>query len=123
CRNFGRDRKTMSIHVKVFVAILVLGIVGILGYKFALPHLQDAWQRQTSDAAATKGKLTIGIDSWAGYFPLCSPEMSKRERAEGYALRCDDDQSDLPARIKRLADGQLDFAVATVDAYVLNGAA
>lgn len=113
----------MSIHVKIFIALIVLGTVGILGYKFALPHLQDAWQRQTSDAAATKGKLTIGMDSWVGYFPLCSPEMSKRVRAEGYAVRCEDDQADLPARLKKLANGELDFAVATVDAYVLAGAA
>src|SRR5689334_981691 len=113
----------MSIHVKVFITIIVLGTIGILGYKFALPHLRDAFQRETSDAAATKGKITIGMDSWVGYFPLCSPEMSKRVRAEGYAIRCEDDQADLPKRLKKLADGELDFAVATVDAYVLNGAA
>lgn len=113
----------MSIHIKIFITILVLGTLGILGYKFALPHLRDAFQRETSDAASTKGKITIGVDSWVGYFPLCSPEMSRRVRAQGYAIRCEDDQADLPKRLKKLADGELDFAVATVDAYVLNGAA
>ncbi|MEO7397151.1 MAG: phosphate ABC transporter substrate-binding/OmpA family protein, partial [Ilumatobacteraceae bacterium] len=111
----------MSRHVKVFVAILLLGTIAILGYKFALPKIQDALQRETSDAAATRGKLTIGVDNWVGYFPLCSPEMAKRVRSEGYALRCEDDKADYAARMQKLADGELDFAVATVDAYVLNG--
>jgi outer membrane protein OmpA-like peptidoglycan-associated protein len=112
----------MSTHVKAFILILVLGTIGIVGYKFALPHLMDRSQRSTSDAAATHGKITIGVDSWVGYFPLCSAAMEKRTRAEGYALRCVDDQADYPARMKQLASGELDFAVATVDAYVLNGA-
>jgi len=113
----------MSGHLKAFIAILVLGTIAILGYKFALPMIRDATQRETSDAAATRGKLTIGVDNWVGYFPLCSAETARRVRAEGYALRCDDDKADYAARMKRLAEGELDFAVATVDSYVLNGAA
>ena len=61
----------MSKHVKVFLLILVFGTIGIVGYKFALPHLTDRSQRSTSDAAATHGKINIGVDSWVGYFPLC----------------------------------------------------
>lgn len=112
----------MSVHVKVFVAILVLGAAAILGYKFALPHLQDSWQRETSDAAGTQGKLRIGTDSWIGYWPLCSAETQRRVRAGGYALRCEEDKGDLAERMRKLASGELDFAVATVDAYLLNGA-
>jgi DNA-binding transcriptional LysR family regulator len=112
----------MSVHVKVFVALLVVGTVGILGYRFALPLLRDAEQRQTSDAAATRGRISIGVDNWIGYFPLCSPEMSRRMRGEGWALRCDDDGADYAARMKKLAAGEIDFAVASLDAFVLNGA-
>lgn len=113
----------MPVHVKGFIAILVIGFGLILGYKFALPQLRDALQRATSDAAGTRGKLVIGMDSWIGYFPLCSPEMEKRVRGEGQVLRCEDDQADYATRFRRLADGELDFAVATVDAWLLNGAA
>lgn len=113
----------MSVHVKLFIAVLVLGIVIIVGAKLTLPQIQDALQRATSDAAATQGTLTVGMDSWVGYFPLCSPEMSKRMRAAGYAFRCEDDMADYAARFKKLAEGELDFATATVDAYVLSGAA
>jgi outer membrane protein OmpA-like peptidoglycan-associated protein/DNA-binding transcriptional LysR family regulator len=113
----------MSKHLKAFIAILVMGSLVIVAYKFALPKLKDAWQTETSDAAATKGKLTIGVDGWIGYFPLCSPEMRRRMRARGYALNCENDSGDYAARFKRLNDDELDFAVTTVDAYVLNGAA
>lgn len=112
----------MSNHIKAFVGILLLGIVIIFGAKYALPQLRDALQRQTSDAAETKGSIVIGVDNWIGYFPLCSPEMAKRMRHVGYSLRCDDDKADTAGRIKRMADGELDLAVATVDSYLLNGA-
>jgi outer membrane protein OmpA-like peptidoglycan-associated protein/ABC-type amino acid transport substrate-binding protein len=112
----------MSVHVKVFVALLIVGTLGILGYRFALPLILDAEQRQTSDAAATRGRISIGVDNWIGYFPLCSPEMSRRLRGEGWALRCDDDGADYAARMKKLAAGEIDFAVASIDAFLLNGA-
>jgi outer membrane protein OmpA-like peptidoglycan-associated protein/DNA-binding transcriptional LysR family regulator len=112
----------MSKHLKAFIAILVIGTLAIIAYKFALPKIKDAWQRQTSDAAATNGELKIGVDGWIGYFPLCSPEMRRRMHARGYGLTCDNDGGDYATRFKRLKEGELDFAVTTVDAYVLNGA-
>lgn len=111
----------MSAHLKIFIGIILLGGLGIFGYKFALPKLQDQWQRETSDAAAINGKLRIGVDNWIGYFPLCSPEMIRRMRTQGFLLRCEDDKADYAARMKQFVEGQLDFAVATVDAYLLNG--
>jgi outer membrane protein OmpA-like peptidoglycan-associated protein len=112
----------VSVHVKVFVAILIAGVAGIFGAKYALPKLRDALQRETSDASQTHGSIVIGVDNWVGYFPLCSPEMERRMRRAGYALRCEDDKADYAARVKKIADGKLDLAVATVDSYVLNGA-
>jgi outer membrane protein OmpA-like peptidoglycan-associated protein len=111
----------MTSHLKVFVGVIVLGIAGIVGYKYFLPIWQDRAQRETSDAAGEHGTVAIGIDSWVGYFPLCSPAMTKRMRAAGYALRCEDDKADYSERFRRLNEGELQFAVATVDAYVLNG--
>jgi outer membrane protein OmpA-like peptidoglycan-associated protein/ABC-type nitrate/sulfonate/bicarbonate transport system substrate-binding protein len=111
----------MSGHVKAFIAILLVGILAIAGVKFLLPVWQDSTQRKTSDAASEHGTLVVGVDSWVGYFPLCSPVMAKQMRDVGYNLRCEDDQADYAKRFARLNDGELQFAVATVDAYVLNG--
>jgi outer membrane protein OmpA-like peptidoglycan-associated protein/ABC-type taurine transport system substrate-binding protein len=112
----------MSRHVVAFIAILVLGTLGIVAYKFALPGVMEAWQRRTSDAAAVHGELRIGVDGWVGYFPLCSSEMRRRMRARGYALSCNNDGGDYPKRFQALEAGELELAVGTVDAYVLNGA-
>lgn len=113
----------MNTHVKVAVGILILGILGLIGWKVALPLLQDSMQTGTSDARATRGKIRIGYDNWVGYFPLCSPEMKKRLRSSGYLLECIDDGADYGHRFSALKNEELDFAVATVDSYVLNGEA
>ncbi len=111
----------MASHTKIAIILVLLGLVGIVAYKFLAPYFEESQQRTTSDAAATKGKIVIGVDNWIGYFPLCSPEMRKRMRQSGYVLECKDDQADYPQRMKLLKKGKLDFAVATVDSYLLNG--
>jgi outer membrane protein OmpA-like peptidoglycan-associated protein len=113
----------VTVHVKVFLSIILLGALAIVGWRFAEPKIRDYQQRSTSDAAGIKGRIVVGVDSWAGYFMLCSPQLGKRLRVEGYVLKCEDDHADTAGRIKKLADGSLDFAVATVDSYLVNGAA
>ena len=110
----------MQTHSKAAVTLVVLGIVGILAYKFLLPLIEESQQKETSDAKAIKGKIIIGIDNWIGYFPLCSQEMRKRMRRSGYNLQCEDDSADYKTRMRRLDAGELHFAVATIDSYILN---
>lgn len=112
----------MKSHVKVALGLLFLGIVAILGAKYILPILEDKQSTATSDAKATKGRITIGMDNFIGYFPLCSPELIRRMRQSGYLLECQDDGADYGQRMNNLDKGKIDFAVATVDSYVLNGA-
>lgn len=112
----------MSTHVKAVILILILGLGAIFATRLILPMIRDSQQRQTSDASATKGTLLVGMDSWVGYFPLCSKPMTTRMRQAGYVLRCDNDNGDYGARMKRLKSGDLQFAVASVDSYLQNGA-
>jgi outer membrane protein OmpA-like peptidoglycan-associated protein len=111
----------MNAHVKIAGALVLLGAVAALGYKFGLPLLQERTQLLSSDARDVKGRIAIGTDSWIGYFPLCSDEMARRMRAKGYVLRCVDDKADYAKRMAALKSGQLQFAVATVDAYLQAG--
>ena len=108
-------------HARVAVAIFALGVLALVGYYFAEPLLADRQQLFTSDAKGTKGTITVGVDNWVGYFPLCSPVMRRNLRADGYRLECESDAADYPARMSALRAGTLDFAVATVDSYLLNG--
>lgn len=113
----------MNIHVRIATGLLVAGTLAALGYKFAWPLVEDRMQIDTTDARGTKGRIVIGVDNWIGYFPLCSDELRKRMRASGYVLHCEDDKADYAKRLADLKSGQLQFAVATVDAYLANGSA
>jgi outer membrane protein OmpA-like peptidoglycan-associated protein/DNA-binding transcriptional LysR family regulator len=111
----------MNKHLKIFLGLMVVGVVVIGGLRLLLPYWTASQQRSTSDAAATRGVLRIGVDNWIGYFPLCSPQMRRNLRNHGYTLQCVDDAANYPERFAKLADGELDFAVATVDSWLLNG--
>lgn len=107
--------------IGAFLLILV-GAVVLLGGKWLLPVFQEKNQRETSDAARTKGEIHLALDSWIGYFPLRSQAMKQRMHRAGWLLKCEDDQADYGLRMKRLAEGEIDFAVVTVDSYLLKGA-
>ncbi len=102
--------------------IIILVVIAAVGVKLLLPYVQDSMQKTTSDATKTKGKVKIAMDNWIGYFPLNSPEMKNLMRKAGYILICEDDKADYSARMERLKNGDIDFAVATVDSYILNAA-
>jgi outer membrane protein OmpA-like peptidoglycan-associated protein/ABC-type amino acid transport substrate-binding protein len=108
-------------HLKVFLGLLIVGGIVIGGARLLLPSWNASQQRSTSDAAATRGVLRIGVDNWIGYYPLCSPEMRRNLRSRGYTLQCIDDAANYAERFDKLAGGELDFAVATVDSWLLNG--
>lgn len=113
----------MNLHAKIAAGLVVVGALGVAGYAFLWPQLEAKLQIETSDARGTKGRIEIGVDNWVGYYPLCSAEMRKRMRVAGYVLHCADDKADYGARFEALRAGRLQFAVTTVDAYLLNGAA
>jgi Outer membrane protein and related peptidoglycan-associated (lipo)proteins len=112
----------LSKRVFFFLLILFVGSIGLLGYYFAKPFLEERLKKKVSDSREIKETITVGIDNWIGYYPLCGQEMQKRMRNSGYRLQCEDDNADYAGRMKALADGKLDFAVATVDSFLLNGA-
>lgn len=112
----------MNSKVLLFFLIVVGGSLGIVGYYFARPYLFQKEQWAFSDSARTEGAITIGVDNWVGYVPLCGKELRRNLHQAGLVLRCEDDNADYPARMERLRSGQLDFAVATVDSFILNGA-
>ena len=101
--------------------MVVLGTGTLVGLYFALPYLSRMTQKDTSDAGAVGTTLRIGMDNWVGYVPLCSKELRRQMRSAGFLVQCEDDNADTAARMKRLREGSLEFAVATVDSLLLNG--
>ncbi|CAK8710893.1 OmpA-like domain-containing protein [Candidatus Electronema halotolerans] len=100
--------------------LLLLGMGVTYGIWLLLPVLLDRQQEATSDAAGTQGKLRLAVDNWIGYFPIRSPEMKTALHRAGWLLAYEDDKADYQSRMKRLDEGEFDFAVATVDSYLLN---
>lgn len=103
------------------VLLLFVGVGLLYGGKLLLPYLDNKKQMATSDGAKTKGRIRIAMDSWVGYYPLCSRKMKSEMHRAGWLLECVDDKADYGARMSGLADGDYEFAVATVDSYLLSG--
>ena len=118
----GHRGSSMRGNVKAALVFFVVVGAILLGLRFAMPFYAEWKLRHASDAKATKGTITVAVDNWIGYFPLCSPEMKKAMRSSGWNFRCEDDEADYPKRMKRLKDKDIRFAVATVDSFILNGA-
>lgn len=101
--------------------VLVIGLL-IVGYlKFYTVEQSKDITLNTSDAANFKYNLKIGVDSWTGYYPLCSKYFRSSLRNAGIQLQCVNDNADLNKRFNELKRGDLDFAVSTVDAYLALG--
>lgn len=111
----------------IFLAILVtITVIGMLAWKFIKPALdkkaQQKTSQETSEAKDIKGEVSIALDSWAGYFPFWSKDFKKKMRQAGYTVKIIDDKADYPERMKQLAEGKINFAVVTVDSFLLNAA-
>lgn len=87
-----------------------------------LTRATENTQRETSALQAAKGSIRIGLDAYAGYFPLRSDRFRNRLLGKGYRLELADDEGDYAARVDALAEKELDMAVFTVDSYILTGA-
>lgn len=111
----------MSKHAVVAIVIVILGILGILIFKLIGPMLAEQFTYGTSDAKNVKGEVTISLDSWIGYFPFQSPVFKKLMRDNEYKVTVIDDEANYPLRMTRLKKGETDFAVCTIDSYLLNG--
>jgi outer membrane protein OmpA-like peptidoglycan-associated protein len=109
--------------VRIAVVLLVTAMLGLLGLSYYKKSADESQQISTSGAKATKGRITCMIDSWAGYFPLNSPIMRRNMRRSGWTWDCINQKTvDYVERFEMLKRGEIQFTVATVDAYLLNAA-
>jgi hypothetical protein len=110
-------------EIKRIAGLIILSAV-IVGGVYIFFQKREAVKDitfSTSDAKGLKGEMSIALDSWIGYFYFKSPVFGTMMRDEGYRIKVIDDKADYPERMKMLKGGEIDFAVCTVDSYVLNG--
>lgn len=100
---------------------VVVGVLALGGLKIFTLEQSTSMTVATSDAGSMKESVKIGVDSWVGYYLLCSKNYRASMRNIGVRATCENDNADLDARFSKLRSGELQFAVATVDAYVALG--
>lgn len=107
---------------RIALIALLLGIIVLGGAKLFEVKFDSAQTVSTSDAKHLKSTVKIGVDNWAGYYLLCSKHFRSSMRNSGVRSTCENDNANLKTRFEKLRKGQLQFAVATVDAYIALGA-
>jgi hypothetical protein len=110
-------------HLKVAGSILGVGLLIVISILFIKPVLIDKTQTNTSDAADITTEITIAIDDWIGYVPICSNYNISRMRSQGIGLRCIDDGANYKQRMEWLDKGTVDMAVVEIGSYIVEGAA
>ncbi len=110
-------------ELKRFLGLLIIvGVVATGVYLFFVKKEEvKNITYSTSDVRDLKGECSLALDSWIGYFPFRSPVFGNLMRDEGYRIKVVDDRADYAERMKMLKDGEINFAVCTVDSYLLNG--
>lgn len=73
-----------------------------------------------TDLSRIKAAISVGLDNYLGYYPLRSKRLQSQMLQQGFPMKIVDDGADYAKRAQMLADGELDFAVFTVDSYILN---
>jgi outer membrane protein OmpA-like peptidoglycan-associated protein/ABC-type nitrate/sulfonate/bicarbonate transport system substrate-binding protein len=116
------ERSAKRILTAAFLWILIFVAIGAL-YKFIVhPRLKERTQEATSSASRYNTEIALAADSFSGYSVFRSDEMRDLLAAEGIRLEVRDDGADYNARLQALQDGDVEFAVFTVDSLVSAGA-
>ena len=111
----------MKMSLPIMAAVLLIGGGAGIGGLYYLQSQQNlATAEITSDSRLIDATITIGDDPWIGYAPLASNAMQSAARADGIVVEYVSDGGDYATRMQQIRDGDLDMAVVTIDANLLN---
>ena len=115
----------MSDRSKGALALLVLGVLGVLATYFILPYLRESKkvdQRNKLTNAVDTTQIRVGADSYLGYwFALQSLELKKRLGRQGIKIDYRDDEGAYAKRLRAFAAGELDAILLPVSSYLSHG--
>ncbi|NNE93148.1 MAG: OmpA family protein [Verrucomicrobiales bacterium] len=108
---------------KAFVAICILALLGMVGWKLTENFRKEKDRANrivaTSDAAKIKHQITIMGDEWLGYLIFRSPEfyekLAEKEIGARFVM-----EPDFRKRFDAMAAGKCDIACATIDSFLVN---
>ncbi|PCK08703.1 MAG: nitrate ABC transporter substrate-binding protein [Alteromonadaceae bacterium] len=106
---------------KVAFVVLIIGLIVLGALKFFVIGKEEDNALSSSDAKNIRETIDINVDSWVGYYLLCSKNFRASLRNEGIRSVCHNDNANLNDRFEKLRNGDIQFAVATIDAYLALG--
>src|SRR5262249_44703621 len=113
-----------SLMRKIVVAVSILAILAMIGWKISQPSRQKKARRAelllTSDAANLDRVVRVWGDDWLGYLIFRSRRFQKEMQQYRLGVRYDL-VFDFKERFRGLEKGECDFVAATIDSYLANG--
>jgi len=115
---------------KVVLTLLVLVIIGGVYWQLSpqgkgglsLPKLGGGGgggEATSVQRSGAENEVVCALDTWAGYLPLYLARQRGLDQKGGLSLTLVQDGANYDQRFQRLDQGEYDFAVATVDSWVL----
>jgi len=104
-----------------FIIILIIGVLGIFGWKYLSSYFFDKEQSDTSDAGENLATIRVCGDNYLGYWFLTSPEMRKLSAKKGLRVAYTDDGGVYKERLKKFYDNEYDCIVLPVNSYLYHG--
>lgn len=107
-----------------FAIVVVIAGLAIAASALILGMLRERTQERlttlSSDAPNLTERVRMAGDGWAGYSVFRSPLFREGLESRGIGLDYTDDNADYGDRMAKLAAGEYDLIVTTLDAYLLN---
>ncbi len=105
------------------ILLILIGGLGLLAWKLAMPLIFEQNQIGTSDASHSKGTIRIGGDNFLGYWFMTSPSMRKAASRDGIGIQFTDDGGAYADRLAKFSAGEYDCIVLPVNSYLTHGKA
>jgi outer membrane protein OmpA-like peptidoglycan-associated protein/ABC-type taurine transport system substrate-binding protein len=112
-------KRNITVTVILFLCFVVVGVA----FKLLIyPRIQGDLVDQTGSTSQYDHELTLRLDSFSGYAALRSSVFRDELHSRGIRMQFDDDAADYADRIAALKSGDAQFAVFTVDGFLVAGA-
>jgi len=104
-----------------FIIIIIIGFLGIFGWKYLSEYLFNKEQSDTSDVSGKLTSIRIGGDNYLGYWFITSPEMRKISARKRIKIVYTDDGGVYKDRLKKFNENDYDCIVLPVNSYIEHG--
>jgi len=117
------ERRAKTVLVLAVIWIVIIGGLALVYRLVIRPKSNEQLADETGSYTRYSEHLRVAADSFSGYAILRSETLRAELRRSGIKLTVEDDGADFVRRVKSLRDGDVQFAVFTVDSYLVAGAA